>query len=120
MGDARPLLPVAGEARPLLLELPAHATVAFAAGYVLEAKSGLDVTIRQRTHRGIEDWSARTGSIPEGPFWCERPDRRRRPAGRDVALAVSVWHPAVEDVEAYLSSLEPAAYRPSLRLPVTS
>src|SRR6185369_10449765 len=38
--------------RPLHLNLAAHASIAFTAGYLLNVKSGLDITLRQRVRGG--------------------------------------------------------------------
>lgn len=101
---------VAADPRPILLNLAAHASIAFAAGYCLEAKSGIEVTIRQRSQYGTQDWkqgkpeviSVSTGSSAEGPLWLDEPDRPGSPDTSDVALAVSIAQQVTDDVELYL------------------
>ncbi|HTQ79572.1 MAG TPA: SAVED domain-containing protein [Thermoanaerobaculia bacterium] len=92
----------AAENRPLHLNLAAHSSIAFAAGYFLNSKSGFDITLRQRGQRAGE-WRADAGAAVEGPFFAEEPDRLRDVAALDVALAVGISNPVVEDVEAYLN-----------------
>lgn len=86
--------------RPLLLDFAAHSSIAFAAGWLLEPKSGLAIRVRQRT--GIEgefEWHPKDGSEPEGRLWQERPDiilgPALSPAAPDVAVALSVSQPDV-------------------------
>jgi hypothetical protein len=105
----------AAERRPLHLNFAAHATIAFAAGYCLNVKSGLDITIRQRGKKG-GDWHPETGVVPKGPLFKDEPDLPRDPAARDVAFAVGITHSVVEDVELYLGRENIAVRR---ILPVT-
>lgn len=78
--------------KPLLLDLAAHSSIAFAAGWRLEPKSGLDIRVRQRAGPEMElDWSPVDGSeAAPGPLWQERPDIVLDPKGPDVAVALSV------------------------------
>ena len=92
------------ERRPLLLDFAAHSSIAFAAGWLLEPKSGLDVRIRQRTG-GVEgfEWHTRDGSDPGGPLWQEREERGLERRASDVAVALSVSQPDVaEEVEDFI------------------
>ena len=95
------------ERRPLVLDFAAHSSIAFAAGWVLEPKSGLDVRVVQRiTGEGALDWHPKDGSAPEGALWLDRPDVEidaeepdtgvdaERP---DIALALAVSQPTVVD-----------------------
>ncbi|MES1244622.1 MAG: SAVED domain-containing protein [Acidobacteriota bacterium] len=94
------LLKHADEDRPLVLDLAAHASIAFTAGWVLEAKSGLDVRVRQRTSgEGTIEWHPREGAVPEGAFWLDQPDivlaeEKHLP---DVAVAVAVSQATVPE-----------------------
>ena len=88
------------EETPLVLEIAAHNSIAFFAGNVLDAKSGMDVTVRQRGHGGSHHWSALEGSHPKGPLW--QLDEIPVGQGTDVALAVSVTHDVAADVEEYV------------------
>jgi hypothetical protein len=94
------------ERRPVLLDLAAHSSIAFAAGWLLEPKSGLDVRVRQRVHnRGELDWSPRDGTEPKGPLWLERPDIELDPEAPDIAVAISISQPAVAaDVQAFIAA----------------
>lgn len=88
--------------RTLRLELAAHATIAWLSGYCLDAKSGLNVEIRQSS----ETWSPREGSVGDGPFWERHGDQELDPDAPDVALAVSVTHPVGDDVRTYLDEAD--------------
>lgn len=92
----------ATERRPLILDFAAHLTVAFAAGRCLEAKSGLDVTVLQRSQRGTTTWHAEPGPAREGALWLELAARPALESSHDIAMAVSVTWPILEDVERYL------------------
>jgi hypothetical protein len=100
----------AASRRPLLLDFAAHASIAFAAGYVLEAKSGLDITVRQRIQKGegFEDWKPEDRPLPDGPYWQAEDDRILTPGGTpdgaDVAVALSLTRPVLDDVEHYLET----------------
>lgn len=87
------------ERRPLVLDLAAHSSIAFFAGWVLEAKSGLDVRVRQRTHtQGEREWHPNEGEVPAGPMWLDRPDLPVHPGASDFAVALSVTHKGVAEV----------------------
>jgi hypothetical protein len=92
------------ERRPLLLDFAAHSSIAFAAGWLLEPKSGLDVRVRQRIGgEGEFEWSPRDGKDVEGPLWLDRTDIEIDQDAADVALALSVSQPDVAaHVEAYV------------------
>jgi hypothetical protein len=92
------LLKHADERRPLLLDLAAHASIAFAAGWLLEAKSGLDVRVCQRTQgEGKLDWYPKDRPVPEGPLWLDEQDIEVSPKGQDVAVALAVSQPTVPE-----------------------
>jgi CHAT domain/SMODS-associated and fused to various effectors sensor domain len=92
--------------RPLLLDFAAHSSIAFAAGWFLEAKSGLNVRVRQRTSEvGELEWRPDDGSAgkDEEALWLERPDIEIHRRAPDVALSLAVSQPRVADhVEAFL------------------
>ncbi len=86
------------ERRPLLLDFAAHFSIAFAAGWLLEPKSGLDVRVRQRIgSEGEFEWQPADGKEPEGPLWLDRPDIEINPKAPDVAVALSVSQPDVAE-----------------------
>jgi hypothetical protein len=88
--------------RPLVLDFAAHASIAFAAGYILERKSGLEITVRQRLGDGIRNWKPNAGPLPEGPYWKAEEDLALDGDGRDVAVAVGLTWPVLDDVRIYL------------------
>jgi hypothetical protein len=105
------LLLYARERRPIVFDFAAHATIAFAAGYCLEAKSGLDVTLLQKGIRGVAAWQAQAGPAREGPLWREEADVVWNPKSSAVALAVSVTNPVLDDVTLYLRRARTAVGR---------
>jgi hypothetical protein len=81
------------EQRPLLLDFAAHSSLAFAAGWVLEDKSGLDVRVRQRTKdKGEIEWGPNQGKVPEGSLWQKRRDLKVAAGQPDIAVALSITH----------------------------
>lgn len=101
--------------RPVVMHLAAHQSIAFASGWVYEAKSGLDVAVKQYTWGGggfewrPDDKTApvdarrlidhRSDSAPApGVLWQARKDMKLDPAATDVAIAVSITHEIAEDV----------------------
>jgi CHAT domain-containing protein len=88
--------------QPLVLDFAAHASIAFAAGYILERKSGLDITVRQRLKDGVRNWKPDAGPLPEGPYWKAEEDFVLDGDGRDVAVAVGLTWPVMDDVRLYL------------------
>ena len=84
--------------RPLLLDFAAHSSIAFAAGWVLEPKSGLDVRVSQRiSGEGVLDWHPKDGTEADGPLWLDRPDIELDAEAPDVALALSASQPDVAE-----------------------
>jgi hypothetical protein len=82
------------ERRPLLLDFAAHSSIAFAAGWLLEAKSGLDVRVRQRIQGGgALDWHPDEGGVPDSPLWLDEPDLELAAGAPDIALALAVSQP---------------------------
>jgi hypothetical protein len=97
----------ARERRPLLLDFAAHSSIACAAGWCLESKSGFDVRVRQRiSGEGEIEWHPREGEVPE-TLWSDLRADIVDPEGTDVALALSVSQSAVDDhVRAYAERQE--------------
>lgn len=92
--------------RPLLLDFAAHSSIAFAAGWVLEAKSGLDVRVLQRTSEvGERLWAPDDGSADGDYLWLDLPDIAIAQSRPDVALSLAVSRPEVaEHVEEFIRS----------------
>lgn len=89
------------------LVFAAHATVAFAAGWVLDAKSGLEVAISQPTSEtGTNTWSADDGTALAGdqPLWERRPDVLLDGTLPDVALALGISREVVDEVRAFIAA----------------
>jgi hypothetical protein len=95
------LFRVAGYRNPLHVDFAAHATIAFAAGYCLDCKSGLSIRILQRQLGGTTEWTSQEGEPPQGPLWSDG-EITMDDNAYDVALAVSVSRPVLDDVEAYV------------------
>lgn len=90
--------------RPLLIDWAAHWTIAFAAGYILEAKGGFDISILQRSQRGTSTFGQKaTAAQKDYPTWCEEEEVGLSPKGADVALAIAISRPVMKDVLSYLS-----------------
>lgn len=97
------LLEATASRKPLRLDFAAHASLAFAAGYLLESKSGLTVSIRQRQLKGsFQDWRSNDGPLPDAPYWKAEDDQGLDSSATDVAVAVSLTWPVLEDVRVYL------------------
>ena len=92
----------APEGQPIHLEIPAHCSIAFAAGYYLQAKGGYDVSVRQRTLGRTESWRAEDGSSPPVNVWSDLKPTRIRWFGKDLAVAVSVTKATEEDASLYV------------------
>jgi len=96
-----------GGRRPLYLDVLAHTSIAFAAGYVLESKSGLAITVEQRVSGGGRlGWRPDDGKTPppDEPLWIARHDRDLVAGAADRALALAVANPALGDeVETFVT-----------------
>ncbi len=108
--------------RPVLVDLAAHNSIAFVVGSFFEAKSGLDITLRQRGHRRADagkantlpahqDWSADEGEVPEDRLWHVEDILPGEGLGdglvvdaevKDIALAISITHDVRPGVVEYL------------------
>ena len=98
----------AKEDQHLRLILDAHITLAFAAGSVLNIKSGRNVEIEQRTvHRNV--WhSSDMPSDPSWPGWEFDLETLNESAG-DMAVAVCLTHDVVPAVKTHLAASLPQA-----------
>jgi hypothetical protein len=98
--------------RPLHLNLAAHASIAFTAGYLLNVKSGLDITLRQRVKGGgFQEWQvAPTAPVAETLFRKLR-DVPGESGSQDVAVALSITRPVLVDVQDYLKTAGLAVHR---------
>jgi hypothetical protein len=105
------LVHAASSRRPLHINFAAHASLVFTAGYFLEAKSGLDITIRQRTKAGTVEWHAVAGPSAEEKLFLDQEDLPGKARARDVAFALGVTHPVLEDTQIYLKKSRLAVRR---------
>lgn len=112
------LLSAAKRGANLRLALDAHITLAFAAGSVLNVKSGCEIELEQRTG-GRKIWKA-GDSTPE-PSWvnwvfeCEE----LRSDGEGQVVVVSLTHDIEADVKRYLAASLPHAARLLVARPST-
>ncbi len=106
------LAEAARQERPLILEMQAHQTLAFTAGYLLEAKSGLNLSLRQRGITGTSLWHAGVGKVKKKtPLWQEFEDPTEGiidPESRDLALAISITRPVTASVRGYIKARKAA------------
>lgn len=104
------LLSAARDQVPLRLALDAHATLAFAAGSVLNIKSGRHIELEQRTI-SQRIWAA--DDMPSDPAW---PSLRSElielgPGRPDLAVAVGLAHDVAVDVRRYIERAVPTTGR---------
>jgi hypothetical protein len=107
------LLEAAAERRQLELYFAAHHTIAFAAGWVLQAKSGLDIGFLQGGRGGPpEPWGPRDGSAPGAdPLWLDASDIAEDPQAIDVAIALSLTTPITSQVQEHLPAAGTRVHR---------
>lgn len=102
----------------LRLALDAHATLAFAAGSVLNIKSGRLVELEQRSP-GRKLWAP--DDVPSDPAWpkltCEVV--QLHPDQNDLAVAIGLTHDAAADVRRYCERALPHAGRLLILKPST-
>ncbi len=96
------LLDSVDHSRPLHLDLAVHQSIAFAAGWLLEVKSGLDVHVEQRILGKPLNWHPGDDSEPESILWQERSDIELTAQGPDVAVALSISRPVAQEVRGYI------------------
>lgn len=100
--ELREFLTRAARDRPRLrLALDAHTTLAFAAGSVLNIKSGRDIELEQRTI-GRRVWSA--DDMPSDPRWPTLLDTLQDldTDQVDLAVALGITHDISDDVRRYI------------------
>ena len=83
------------------LTLDAHASIAFVSGRVLHLKSGVRPELVQNGRKGLEIWHAEDGSNA-GSASFEFVSENLG-SGRDLAVAINVSRPTVDDVKSYVS-----------------
>jgi hypothetical protein len=94
----------------ITMRLDAHSSIAFAAGYCLDPKSGANVTILQRSVAGTMQWPACAPGGGNDDLWeCEEHVFASR--GNDVALALSVTCDIANDVKHFVEARIPGVRR---------
>jgi hypothetical protein len=84
------------------LHLHVHASIAFAVGYCLDSKSGVDAAVVQSTRSGREIWQPSSHpDYTKYPSW-EFLSEFISEDGTDVALALCVTHNVTSDVRIYI------------------
>jgi len=102
--DIRPtveafLRSVASRSRRLRLTMDAHASIAFLAGSVLDAKAGLDVTLVQKGRAGPQLWRAADGTVGGSLELTEHSVG----SGADIAVAIGLSQPVEPQALGYVS-----------------
>jgi len=94
------LLGAARENEHLRLVLDTHATLAFAAGTILNIKSGRAVELEQRTIQRQVWQSNDVESNPAWPTWTFE-EQALQAVGTGIAVAVSLTHDIADDVKTF-------------------
>ena len=92
------------------LQMEAHSSIAFAAGYCL-AKSGADVIPLQNTHSNLQAWKPSTHPLPDIPYGWDFLSVEGLGSGNDVAIAISATCDITSDVIAYARNSLPQVSR---------
>ncbi len=93
------------------LHLDVHASIAFAAGYCLDPKSGVNVAPVQRSSAGRFVWKPSAQAVTVNmPSWIYT-EIECNPKGNDIALCVSATHDIVKDVADYAKRCLPDVHR---------
>lgn len=84
------------------LHLHVHTSIAFAIGYCLDTKSGVDAAVVQSTRSGRIVWRPSASPAPsEYPSWSFHEESNSH-NGTEIALALCVTHDVTSDVRVYL------------------
>ena len=93
------------------LHIDAHSSIAFAAGYCLDTKSGARILPVQKTRKGRIVWDPfAEDCIPGDNEWCLE-EHRMSDTGSEVALALCVTQDALDDVRLYVERALPEVGR---------
>ncbi len=90
-----------------LLNLSTHSSIAFAAGYELDPKSGVQVSLLQNTASGRSIWEAFPGAAPQRTNLWQVSEVNAHPEGGDVGVILSVTHDAYSEVLDYVQEYVP-------------
>lgn len=93
------------------LHLHTHLSIAFAAGYCLNSKSGIDAAVVQSTRYGRIIWHPTTSHNQDAyPTWLFSEELLAE-GGSDAAIALAVTHDITADVKLYLTQTQQPIHR---------
>jgi hypothetical protein len=84
------------------LQLSAHSSIAFAAGYELNPKSGTGVSLVQNTAAGRSIWEFSSVAADCNPNLWRVSEISANPKGREIGVVLSVTHDARSEVLAHV------------------
>ena len=84
------------------LHLSSHSSIAFAAGYELDPKSGTQVSLVQNTANGRSVWKLSPGATTCHTNLWSVSEISASPRGGDVGIVLSVTHDAYPEVQAHV------------------
>jgi len=84
------------------LQLSAHSSIAFATGYELNPKSGVEVSLLQNSAGGSSVWKIPVNSMARREDLWRVSERDVNPEGCDVGIVLSVTHNACPEVLDYV------------------
>jgi len=93
------------------LHVDAHSSIAFAAGYCLDTKSGANIIPVQKTRRGRLVWDPALRDPNASYTDWQLEELRINESGTDVALAICATHDVVQDVRLYAEGELPGVKR---------
>jgi len=93
------------------LHLDTHTSIAFAIGYCLDPKSGIEVSPVQRTQCGSSLWQPLPSARVQLPTIWSLEEIVCASGKSDVALAIGVSHDVLNDVQVYVSNSLPSVRR---------
>ena len=89
------------------LNLSAHSSVAFAAGYELDPKAGTQVSLIQNTSAGNAVWEVQPDLQATGTSWLKVSEVEVNAGAGDVGIVLSVTHDALPEVLEYARNYVP-------------
>jgi len=95
---------------PHIIHLPTHGTIAFAAGYCMDTKSGVNIVPVQSTLSGRAIWRP-DGTNPADDMLWQTAIVQTTGNGHELAIAVSVTHDILNDTVKYISNHLPQVGR---------
>lgn len=84
------------------LHLHVHSSIAFAIGYCLDTKSGIDAAVVQSTRSGQSVWRPSLSPVPSQYTGWSFSEKLFLEDGTELALALCVTHDVTSDVRVYL------------------